>query len=95
MKKFQQVVEQTFQAVQTVKGVDLSDFSVYSLSLKPLTVTVWLHHEKELQIDHLIVELKEGTTWELSAKVAKWLHQIDFEGIRRSFELWEELAQDV
>ena len=95
MKKFQQVIQQTFEAVQLVRGMELDDFSVHAVSTKPLHITVWLNYIQERQVDCLEVNLKQGTTWELTALVAKWINAVNFHAIRESFKLWDELSSEV
>lgn len=95
MKKFQAVVLGAFDAYQQVRGVEITDFRVISVSHRPMHITVYLHYNDNPQVEKLDLVLKQGTIWELSAYVARWLSTIDFAGIREAFENWEELNKEL
>lgn len=95
MKKYQVVIKETFNAFQTVRGKEITDFTINALATKPMNITVWLDHNEHTEVAQTDIVLGEGTTWEISAKIAKWLNTINFDGIREAFEKWKELDTDV
>lgn len=95
MKRYEQVVQGSFEAYQIVRGVEITDFTIACASFKPMHITIYLHYNNNPQVEKTELVLKEGTKWELTAKVAKWLNSADFDGIRTAFEAWKELDADV
>lgn len=95
MKKYEEVVTGSFNAYQLVRGIEITDFTINCISHKPMNLTVWLDYEENAQVEKTDISLREGTTWELSALTAKWLKDIDFNGIREGFSRWKELDAEL
>lgn len=95
MKKYQVVINETFNAFQTVRGGEITDFTIHAIATKPMHITVWLDHNEHTEVAQTSIVLGEGTTWEISAKIAKWLNTINFDAIREAFEKWKDLDSNM
>jgi hypothetical protein len=95
MKKYEEIVKGSFEAYQIVRGVEVTDFTIHSSSNKPMNLTVWLDYEDNTEVEKIGLTLTEGTKWELTALVAKWLNSVDFDGIREGFARWKELDAEL